>query len=68
MARLWRGDGKVYRWLPGPLPSTYCGQPAGALPFEAAIAGVTDDGRLQLRTAEGTLLPPFAFKEVTPLL
>lgn len=68
MARLWRGDGKVYRWLPGPLPSTYCGQPAGALPFEAAIAGVTDDGRLQLRTADGTLLPPFAFKEVTPLL
>lgn len=68
MARLWRGDGKVYRWLPGPLPSTYCGQPADALPFEAAIAGVTDDGRLQLRTADGTLLPPFAFKEVTPLL
>ncbi len=67
MARLWRGDGRMYRWLPGPLPSVYCEQPAGALPFEAAIDGVADDGHLLLRTSTATL-PPFAFKEVTPLL
>ncbi len=67
MARLWRGDGKIYRWLPGPLPSAYCEQPSGALPFEAAIDGVADDGHLLLRTADGTRLS-FAFKEVTPLL
>ncbi len=68
MSRLWRGDGKTYRWLPGPLPSAYCRQPSGALPFEAAIDDVADDGHLLLRTAVGTQLPPFAFKEVTPLL
>lgn len=66
-ARLWRGDGKMYRWLPGPLPSAYCEQPSGALPFEASIDGVADDGHLLLRATTG-LLPPFAFKEVTPLL
>lgn len=34
------------------------------LAFEAAIAGVTDDGRLQLRTAEGTLLPPLLSRKL----
>lgn len=68
MARLWRNDGAIYRWLPGPLPSQFCPDPSGALPFEAAIDGVADDGHLLLRTADDTRLTPFAFKEVTPLL
>lgn len=67
MARLWRGDGKIYRWLPGPLPSAYCVQPMEALPFEAAIEDVKDDGHLLLRTPDGGRLS-FAFKEVVPLL
>ncbi len=67
MARLWRNDGAVYRWLPGPLPSQFSPDPSGALPFEATIDGVADDGHLLLRTADGQILP-FAFKEVTPLL
>ena len=68
MARLWRNDGAVYRWLPGPLPSQFCPDPSGALPFEAAVSDVLPGGHLCLRTAGGTQLPPFAFKEVRPLL
>ena len=68
MARLWRNDGAIYRWLPGPLPTQFCPDPSGALPFEAAVSDVLPCGHLCLRTAHGTPLPPFAFKEVTPLL
>lgn len=68
MHRLWRNDRRVYRWLPGPLPSAYCPAPAGALPFEASIGDVSADGHLCLTASDGQSLPPFAFKEVTPLL
>lgn len=36
--------------------------------FSASVAGVTPRGDLLLRDADGTLLPPFPFKTVTPVI
>lgn len=58
MSALWRGDGRMY-----PFEDTATGRR-----FMARIADISPRGFLTLTTADGTPLPPYAFKEVTFIL